>query len=296
MFVDELLIEATREQPELAPAPFHKWSDANDTDWCRFYRVDNDYLLRFPDLADFKIDSESSAVRCWPAPNAAMATINQIYLNQVVPLVQSRKAKLVFHGGAIVANDLAIAFVGVSGRGKSTLTASFANNGFPFLTDDGLLVKHISDNYFVAPSHASIRLWDDSHMAVLGPKAESEAPLDHTPKLRFPANRTMAHHQNLCKLHRIYFLGDPDANGECSEIKITRLSAQRALVELIKNSFLLDIEDKKMLTFHFDELSKLSTRGIFYQLDYPRDYAELATVRQSIINHAGISVRIDILK
>ncbi len=290
MFVDELYIDATREQAAFSFEPFHKWADANATDWCRFYRVDNDYLLRFPDLADFKIDSESSAVRCWPAPNVAIATIKQIYLNQVVPLVQSRRAKLVFHGSAVVIDEQAIAFVGVSGRGKSTLAASFSSNGHPFLTDDGLLIKLIGTNYFVAPSHPSIRLWDDSQMAVLGAEAASEDPLDYTPKLRFPAGNKMAHHQNLCKLHRIYFLGDPDS--DCTDIKFTKLSHQRALVELIKNSFLLDIEDKKMLTSHFDELSKMSSLGIFYQLDYPRNYAELATVRQLVLNHAGLSGKV----
>ncbi|MGH8107780.1 MAG: hypothetical protein ACREO1_03555 [Arenimonas sp.] len=290
MFVDELFIVTAREQTNFSFEPFHVWSDANSNAWCCFYRVENDYLLRFPDLADFKIDAESSQVCCWPAPNTAMATINQLYLNQVVPLVQSRKAKLVFHGGAIVADNKALAFVGVSGRGKSTLTASFSITNFPFLTDDGLLVKLICDDYFVTPSHPSIRLWDDSQLAVLDPHAKSEVPLDYTTKLRFPANKTMSHHQDLCKLHRIYFLGDPDAG--CTEIKITKLSAQRALVELIKNSFLLDIEDKKMLTEHFDELSKLSLRGLFFELNYPRDYAELANVRAAILQHAGISGKI----
>lgn len=278
--------------------PYHTWTVANEPDWCRFYRVDNDYLLRFPDLADFKIDFESSTVGCWPAPNVLGATINQLYLNQVVPLVQSRKSKLVFHGGAVVVEDSAIAFVGASGRGKSTLTASFSVNGYPFLTDDGLLIKQNEGQYFVAPSHASVRLWDDSQMAVLGAEAKSEDPLDYTPKLRFPANNNMVHHQNLCKLHKIYFLGDPDSRSQLvnKEIKFTKLSPQRALVELIKHSFLLDIADKKMLTAHFHELSKLSTSAIFFQLDYPRDYAELSNVRAAILQHAGISGKIAVTK
>ena len=288
--MDDLNICEAREQPSLPLEPYHTWKPANEPDWCRFYRIDNVYLLRFPGLADFKIEPESPTVHCWPAPNVATATIMQIYQNQVELLVQSQKSKLVFHGGAVVADELAIAFVGVSGRGKSTLTASFSSNGYPFLTDDGLLIKQIDDQYLVTPSLPSVRLWDDSQMAVLGADAKFEAPLDYTPKLRFPANDKMAHRQNLCKLHKIYFLGEAVAGQ--TEIKFTKLSAQKALVELIKNSFLLDIEDKKMLAAHFEQLSKLSSLGIFYQLDYPRDYAELANVRASILQHAGISGQI----
>lgn len=283
--MDSLSIETTREQLAISLEPYHTWTVVNESDWCRFYHIDDHYLLRFPELADFKIDTQNSKVTCWPAPNAAIATIKQLYLNQVVPLVQSHSSKLVFHGSAIVFEDLAIAFVGVSGRGKSTLAASFSSNGYPFLTEDGLLIKQIGDTYHVAPSHASIRLWDDSQLAILGEAAVSEVPLDYTTKLRFPANDNMLHHQKLSKLHRIYFLSDVD----CSQVKFTKLSHQRALVELIQNSFLLDIEDKKMLATHFDQLSKMSSLGIFYQIDYPRDFTELANVRQTILRHAALS-------
>ena len=59
-----------------------------------------------------------------------------------------------------------------------------------------------------------------------------------------------------------------------------------ALVELVKHSFLLDIEERAMLAAHFDELSALAGLPIYYRLDYPRRYEDLAAVRLAIIEHA----------
>lgn len=285
--VDNLQFEEAADQLGITAVPYHVWTIENAPDWCHFFRIEDDYVLRFPNLADFKIDAQTLTVRCKPVPNVPISTIKQLYLNQVVPLVQSRSSKLVFHGSAIVADDLALAFVGVSGRGKSTLAASFSSNNHPFLTDDGLLIKKLDDVYQVVPSHASVRLWNDSHSAVLGENAVFEEPLDYTSKLRFPANEKMVHYQKPSKLHKIYFLGAAVTD----EIRITKLSHQKALLELINNSFLLDIEDKKMLTQHFDQLSKFSALGVFYQLDYPRDYSQLANVRQTILQHAGLTTK-----
>ena len=280
--MQELHILAPKEQRKLLLTPFHRWTFADLSDWCCFYRVNGNYLLRFPELADFTIDSHTLDVHCTPTPNVSSATITQLYLNQILPVVQSKSGELVFHASAIVADGLAIAFVGITGRGKSTLTASFSNNGFQFLADDGLLIKRLEADYHALPSHASLRLWEDSQAAVLGTTAKPEDPLEYTSKLRFPASHEMPHYNKSCRIRRIYFLGDL----ETSKIEFRKLSPQEAMVELIKHSFLLDIDDRKTMATHFDAVSKLSTLDVFYRLDYPRNYDELANVRSQILVHA----------
>jgi hypothetical protein len=282
MLEQELQILNAREQSELLPPSFHQWLTEDESVWCAFHRIENDYLLRFPGLADFRIDSLNSSVQCWALPDVATATIRQLYLNQIAPLLLSHQGKLVFHASAIEIDGLAIAFMGVSGRGKSTLAASFSRNHYRFLTDDGLLLEKADHNYLVVPSHPSIRLWDDSQSAVLGLEARSEAALDYTSKLRFSSNPQMAFCETPCQLHRIYFLGDASA----SEILFVMLSPQEAMVELIKHSFLLDVEDREMLKNHFAAVSQLASLPIFFKLDYPRDYSGLENLRQAIVKHA----------
>jgi len=57
-------------------------------------------------------------------------------------------------------------------------------------------------------------------------------------------------------------------------------------MELVKNSFLLDIEEKQLLAWHFDEMVKLVKLPIYYRLDYPRRYDDLPSIREAIARHA----------
>jgi hypothetical protein len=208
-------------------------------------------------------------------------TPEHLYLNQVLPLALSKLGKLVFHASAVEVGDVAVAFVAESGRGKSTLAASFASDGFRFLTDDGLVLEACGNNYQVLPSHPSIRLWEDSQVAIVAAGATTAPPLQFTSKARFLANSGLAFCEQPRPLQRVYFLGD----GSASAVMIQRMSAAEALVEWVKHSFLLDVEEKPSLASHFDQAAKLANRPIYYRLDYPRRFEKLARVRQAIVEH-----------
>src|SRR4029079_11072076 len=132
-----------------------------------FYRDSDEYVVRFPDLADFVISLDRQTVRCTPAPGIPDDLIAVLYSNQVVPLVMGCNGDLVLHGSAVVIDGRAIAFLGPSRRGKSTLAAGFAKAGYPFLTDDGLILDRDGEDYLVRPRAPSLRLCSDSEAAVL---------------------------------------------------------------------------------------------------------------------------------
>ena len=83
-------------------------------------------------------------------------------------------------------------------------------------------------------------------------------------------------------LRRVYFLGE----GVAPSLIIEAVRPAEALVELVRNSFLLDIEEKGLLAWHFDEMVRLSELPIYYRLDYPRNYEDLPHVREAIMRHA----------
>lgn len=172
--------------------------------------------------------------------------------------------------------------MGASGKGKSTLTTSFATRGFRFLTDDGLMVESCDSGYQVMPSHPSIRLWQDSETALITPDTPTAPALEFTSKSRFLAGEAIPFCDSPKPLRRIYFLGDGSASG----VTFQRLKPAEALIELVKHSFLLDIEEREMLAAHFDELSDLVSLPVYFRLDYPRRYEDLPTVRQAIIENA----------
>lgn len=269
-----------RLQPLLDRAPFDEWTLPNGTLWARLYRSDSDYLIRFPNYADFEISSDGRDVRCWPVPGVSESTVEHFYLNQALPLALSRQRKLVFHAGAIEANGGALVFMGESGRGKSTLVASFARQGFRFLTDDGLQIEDTPGGYMVAPSHPSIRLWQDSHQALVTPTAQLAPPVQHTTKARILADDTLAYCDEPMPLRRVYFLGE----GTARTPTIDPLNPRDALIALVAHSFLLDLDARDLLAEHFDQLARMVHLSLYYRLDYPRRYNALGEVHAAVLS------------
>jgi hypothetical protein len=263
-------------------SPFCQWTSPDGRRWADFHRQGSDYLVRFPELGDFLISRDGRGVHCWGAPQVSDETLRHLYLNQVMPLALSRQGKLVLHGSAVELDGWGLAFMGPSGRGKSTLAASFACSGLRFLTDDGLMLSKASGQWHVLPSHPSIRLWEDSEQALMPASSPKAPPVAFTSKSRFLASEAVVACDRPRPLRRMYFLGDRAVSAPV----IQRLKPQEALIQLVEHSFLLDVEERKTLTAHFEELCDLVGLAAWYRLDYPRHFDELPRVRRAIMAHA----------
>lgn len=274
-------LRTARTQAELNAEAFQEWVLPDGTLWTRFYHSGSRYLLRFPGLADFTVSANGRKAAAYPVPGVSRETIEHLYLNQIVPLALSRQRRLVLHASAVEVQDRAVAFLGMSGRGKSTLAASFSTSGYRFLTDDGLLIDNEGDGYVVHPGHPSIRLWKDSREALIPHGTDAASPVDYTPKTRLLADDQVAFCAVVRPLCRVYFLGD----GNTDRVEIVPVGGRDAMIELVRHSFLLDVEEREMLTRHFEQLSALVELPIFFRLDYPRRYAVLPNARDAVIGH-----------
>ena len=250
--------------------------------WASFFRAGSAYILRFPDLADFHLNAGGLEVQARPATDVPLGTVEHLYLNQVLPLALSRQGVLALHGSAVQVGAGCVAFIGESGRGKSTLAASFGLNQYRCLTDDGLLLDVANESYRVLPSHPSIRLWGDSEQTLLPAGMASQPPPIYTSKGRFLAGAEFIFSDEPLPLMAIYFLGD----GSADSVAIAAVSPRDALMELAKNSFLLETQAHDQLRPYFHKLADLANQEFFYRLDYPRRYDYLPRVRQAVVEHA----------
>jgi hypothetical protein len=273
--------EQCAEQPQapLPSLPYDRWPDANGDDALLFCRLPGGFLLRFPDRADFVVMMETGAVRCAPVPGASPQMITALYLNQVLPLMMNHAGTLVLHAAAINDRGRALAFAGASGFGKSTLAASFAKTGYPFLTDDGLILEPADAGYLARPSHASVRLWLDSELALFN-SASIEGAEESVEKSRLISGPGLPHQKDPIPLAAIYFLGDGDT------IEFQKLTPQLGLSCLIQHAFLLDADDRARVRAHFGRLADLSEMVPMFTLNYPRQYERLHEVIDRVLDHS----------
>jgi len=186
------------------------------------------------------------------------------------------------HASAVEIGQFCVAFLGASGRGKSTLAAVFARAGFRFLTDDGLTVTRRGDRYIGGPSHPSLRLWDDSQRAILWQGTAQAPAVQYTQKARFLAGESLPFCDEDRDLRILYVLGNGDSHAPVFE----PMTPSESLIELLKNSFLLETEEPEVLARHFDELATLARVVQVCRFDYPRQFLNLEAVRAAVHQHA----------
>jgi len=264
-----------------------QWFFPDGTPSATFHRTPAGYAIRFPGYADFAVSATGEEVECRPVPGTTSASIEHVYLNQVVPLALSRAGQLVFHASAVDLDGRGIAFMGSSGRGKSTLAASFAVGGRSFLADDGLLVTERGARHWIVPNSPSLRLWEDSRAALLSGVDVAAAAAPYSAKARYFAGEGLAHRARPLPLRRVYVLGTGRSRG----ISIEPLPKGEAVIELVRHSFLIDVEAEDLLAAHFSALAAMASRCAFYRLDYPRRFASLAAVRKSVEEHGNRKAR-----
>ncbi len=260
---------------------FHQWDLPDGNVWLYFGRQGAGYLLRFPGIADFLVSGDAKWVRCHPSPDVPVESIRHLFLDQVLPLVLSRPGKLVVHASAVASPEGAIAFLGRTGYGKSTLAAAFAKRGFAMMTDDCLLIEEHEGRLFAVPSYPGLRLWPEtvSELFALPPAL---SPVAHySRKKRVEGGGLRFGHERI-PLARAYLLSDPESPEHLGSPRITGISARDVFMQLVQFAFLLDITDRTALAAKFHILSRAAGSSLFRRLSFPREFSLLPDVLEAV--------------
>jgi predicted ATPase len=279
----ETTILPARQQASTPQASFQLTSLPDGTPWLEYYRSEDGYLLRFPGLADFMVSADGRDIVSIPVPGLSPATLDHLYLNQVLPLALSRQQRVVLHASAVRVGNAAVAFVGESGRGKSTLAAAFARAGHPFLTDDGLQVLCDAAGCTILPGPASLRLWQDTGAALVPADAPLADAIDYSSKQRLLADSSLPHCAEALPLQALYVLGE----GTATAAAFATLAPRASMLVLLQHCFLLDITEDEMLRQYFPKLAEVARQVPLFALDYPREFSELPAVIAAVTEHAA---------
>ncbi len=273
-----LTAHPARPQPREDTAPLHRWTLPNGRSWCVIHRLDGAYRMRFPGMADFLIRTDGG-IDGFPVEGIDAPTLDHLFANQVLPAALSLQQRPVFHASALSVRGEGVAFLGESGRGKSTLATFLAGRGHPLLTDDGLELREDDGGIWALPNRPSVRLWEDSRAALLPPDATPLPAVSFTRKERFHAAALLPLATAAVPLRAAFFLGDGSAPGPT----INALTPREAHLAWVRHAFLLDVHDKATIARQFHQVARLARAGLSFQLDYPRDYTVLPDVESALL-------------
>lgn len=113
--------------------------------------------FRYLDLFEFRID-EGRDVRIRLLDLEDQETIRAFILGTVMAVVFRQRGQVVLHASGVAKDGHAIAFVGESGWGKSTMAEFFCQRGYSFFTDDVLVLEDLEGTPHVVPGYPVINL------------------------------------------------------------------------------------------------------------------------------------------
>ena len=101
----------------------------DDFPFYTFCRVGDSIVARMGSVGDFEISGDLSTVVCHPYVGGRPDLLPIIIPGAIAAFLMNMAGRLVLHGSAVDLDGRALAFVGQSGQGKSTMAALFCAAG-----------------------------------------------------------------------------------------------------------------------------------------------------------------------
>lgn len=193
----------------------------------------SDMVLTVTGVARYTIGG-GRRIKVEAAPGADWRNLRLYLLGSAFGALLHQRGMLPLHANAIDLNGRAIAFLGHSGAGKSTMAAWFHDRGYRILADDVCVVR--ADREGLAVAHAGLprlRLWKDALEKGGRSSADYQRSFDGLEKFDVPTHkRDGPDHMPLAAIYR---LGRSEACA--TEAQIRRLTGVEAVDALVGNTY-----------------------------------------------------------
>ncbi len=268
-----------------AEASRHAVGRPEGEDWFRHVHLpDGSDYLRWSRLFEFLILSDGRRIACRELESASPESFQTYLIGQVLSFALVKRGIEPLHSTTVVIDGKAVAFLGDSGYGKSSLGAAFLQAGYPLLTDDLLVLKEEGNRFAAYPGPPRIKLFPNIARSLLGERVNGTPMNSETSKMVIPLDRNgKMYRQEPLPLRAIYVLTPPPRSLRVPRISIRSLSPRRAFVELLKGTFNTIVVEPARLERQFDLATRLAARVPVGSLSYPRDLRRISQVRESIL-------------
>ncbi|WP_248277167.1 serine kinase [Brasilonema octagenarum] len=244
----ELIPEITRQQPDVVISKgqigdFENEAANGGLRLVGFLKLENSTVGRFLVELGHKIVVE-------PDPGIDEDLLRPFILGPAIAVLLRQRGLLVLHASSIAVKGGAIAFLGHSGWGKSTLAEAFHTKDYSILTDDLMAVKMDTDQPIVFPGFPQVKLWSDAATS-LGHTPEN-LPLLHSMTEKRVLRFSEGFCQKLLPLKRLYVLD------KGTKHTIEPLHPANAFMELVRYSRAVNLLQTPDFTkTHFEQCQKL---------------------------------------
>lgn len=225
--------------------------------WYTFARSGDLVIGRVYGLADFEIaglEQEGRTIRVtfFRAPGTPVELIAILIAGTVVAYLLCSEGRLVLHASAVEANGRALAFVGQSGQGKTTMATLMCADGYPLVADDLLPVDPRGDQVMCVPTATELRVREKVE-ELLG-RFDDGVPRRRTVDERHAVAALTTRAKEL-PLSSVVI---PWPDREATEVSARRLAAGEAAMTLARCQRVEGWSSASMLRKQFDAVSAMA--------------------------------------
>jgi hypothetical protein len=210
------------------------------------YKVTENSIYKFWDIiGKFKITKDSIIVD--PINSVNKIILRNFLLGTTFATLLRMRGLFVLHASSVNINGSAVAFSGFKGYGKSTTAMVFYNEGYPIVADDYITIEFDHhDVPTISPGFPSLRLSNESREFMGIDKFNFDNQIDKT-----YLSTMKSFSNNKIPLKKIYILQRDN------ESKIINIKPQEAFMELVKNTFGIEMFSKLELFPNFFSCEKI---------------------------------------
>jgi hypothetical protein len=238
--------------------------------------------LLFRDRACFCV-RDGSEILLDPASETIPTAITLALLGPVMAALLQQRGFLVLHASAVAVDGGAIAIMGASGWGKSTLAAFLHSRGCLLIVDDIVAIRLIAGVPHVYPGFPQMKLWPDS-LHSIGERPDDFPRLYEEREKRARRIESGFHRNGALPLQRIYVLGHGD------HLELEPLTSQEAFLQLTGHSFGIEWLQSLSTAEFFHQRSLIASHVPIRALRRPRDLGLLADAADLILQDCAMDV------
>jgi hypothetical protein len=244
--------------------------------------ADGSTYVRWQGVGEFLVAADGRRITSRATADASRESFHVYMFGQALSFALVKQRLEPLHATAIVVDGRAIAFLGGSAFGKSTLAASFLAAGHRLLTDDLLILRSSSDGIVAYPGPPRIKLFPLMARTFLDGVAAGIAMNPETEKSIVPLDERRSCSTPV-PLAAIYSLAAPRDSCRRNGATVEPLSPREAFVELVKSSFNRRLAGAQRMARQFDAMAQVADSVPVKKLVYPRQIDRLAEARAIVL-------------